>query len=552
MDILSSGALDPIGADARRPVIVAFLVFVGVSLLWVFTLATAEESNPERLYVADRSLSPAFNGLAMAGEQISVVTLLTVSGGIALFGYDGVTFALDGLIMLGVLLLLGQKIRNSGRYTLGGLFSLRASGQGPRIAATGVTLAITIPLLIIQLRAAGEGAALLIGTSTDTAQVICTVLMGCLVACFATVAGLRANSFMHVAKVPIVLVTLSAMTALALRKYDWDPGSLLSAAVKESLAPDAYLRPGFWPYTARLGSLNTFGNHIVFILGTAVMPHLVLRIGASRSGRTARRSMSIATALIGVFVILLISTGFASAAVVGAGGISTADASGQSSAILLSARVLHDGSAGRVALITLMACVVFLTVLTTVTSVTFAAAVSFAHDVFARGERRRTDTEEVRTLRVTAALVCVVSLSLAAAIHRYPSEFLVAFAISVAASCVFPALIYSFFWRRFNRRGLLWSVYGGLLLCTLLTAFSPIVSGTEFALWPQASFDWYPFQTPGLVSVPASFALGWLGSVTSPKGSELEFQRMEYEVLTGRRVGAQATEPQRRGHSQPQ
>ncbi|MET9792760.1 hypothetical protein [Streptomyces canus] len=58
MDILGSGVLDPIGSDARRPGILAFLIFIGVSLLWLFTLATAEDDNPERLYVADRALSP--------------------------------------------------------------------------------------------------------------------------------------------------------------------------------------------------------------------------------------------------------------------------------------------------------------------------------------------------------------------------------------------------------------------------------------------------------------------------------------------------------------
>ncbi|MGQ4387645.1 sodium:solute symporter family transporter [Streptomyces sp. SAS_270] len=534
LDILSSGAFDPIGSDARRPVIIAFLAFIGVSLLWLFTLATAEEENPEGLYVADRSLSPLFNGFAMAGEQISVVTLLAVSGGIALFGYDGFTYALDSLIMLGVLLLLAQKIRNSGRYTLGDLFSLRASGSGPRIAATAVTLAITIPILVIQLRAAGVSAALLIGIPTDGAQVVCTILMGCLVACLAAVAGLRGNSFMHVAKVPLTLMALGVITLLALRKFDWNPGSLFSAAVNKSLAPDDYLRPGFWPYTASLGSLNTFGNHIVFILGTAVMPHLLLRIGASRSGRTARRSMSIATGLHGVFVLLLITTGFASAAVVGAAGIGAVDDAGQSSPIQLAADVLRDGSTGRVVLITVIACAVFLTVLTTVTSVTFAAAVSLAHDVFAGGRRGRTDAAEVRALRVAAVIVCVVGLSLAAAIHRYPTEFLVAFSISVAASCIFPALIYSFFWYRFNDRGLLWSVYGGLLLCAALTLFSPIVSGTEFALWPESSFNWYPFQTPGLVSVPAAFVLGWLGSITSPREPELDFRHVQYKILTGK------------------
>ncbi|MFD0440949.1 sodium:solute symporter family transporter [Streptomyces chartreusis] len=545
MDILSSGALAPISADARRPVIVAFLVFIGVSLLWLFTLATAEEETPEKLYVADRSLTPLFNGFALAGEQISVVTLLAVSGGVALFGYDGFAYALDGLIMLGVLLLLAQKIRNSGRYTLGELFSLRASGPGPRIAGTVVTLAITIPLLVIQLRAAGVSTALLIGFSSDGAQVLCTVLMGCLVACFAAVAGLRGNGFMHVAKVPLTLAALAVLALLALKKFDWDPGSLLSASAANSMAPDAYLKPGLWPYTASLGAFNTFGNHIVFILGTAVMPHLILRVGASRSGRAARRSMTIATGLVGIFIPLLIATGFAAAAVVGAAGIVSVDDAGQSSSILLASEVLGDGSTGRVVLISLMACVVFLTVLTTVTSVTFAAAVAFTRDVFTSRRRNHTDVEEMRALRVAAIVVCMVGLSLAAAVHRYPTEFLVTFSISVAASCVFPALIYSFYWHRFNRRGLLWSVYGGLLLCTVLTLFSPIVSGTEFALWPKASFDWYPYETPGLVSVPAAFVLGWLGSVTSPKSSKHDFRLLQHRFLTGRAAGSHAAESQR-------
>ncbi|MFD4510262.1 transporter [Streptomyces sp. NPDC058457] len=546
MDILSSGIIDPIGSGARRPVIFAFLIFIGLCLLWLFTLATAEEDTPERLYIADRSLSPVFNGFAMAGEQISVVTLLTVPGTIALFGYDGFTFALDSLIALGVLLLLGQKIRNSGGYTLGDIFSLRAPDRAPRVAATAVTLAITIPILMIQLRAAGVSAALLIGTPTDGAEVLCTVLMGCLVACFAAVAGLKGNSFMHVAKVPVTIGTLAAVTLLALRKFHWDPGALLSAAVRKSSAPSGYLRPGGWPYTASLGSLNTFCDHIVVILGTAVMPHLILRVGASRSGRSARRSMSIATGLVGVFILLLITTGFASVAVVGATNLTAVDPGGQASPILLASEVLGDGSTGRVVLITVMACVVFLAVLTTVTSVTFAAAVSFAHDVFARGRRRRTDTEEVRALRVAAVVLCAVCLSLAAAIHRYPTEFLIAFSISVAASCVFPVLIYSLFWRRFNRRGLLWSVYGGLLLCTALTAFSPIVSGTPFALWPEASFDWYPYQTPGLVSVPAAFVLGWLGSITAPAAPEVGFQRMQYRILTGREAEPETAADARR------
>ncbi|MFI8825040.1 transporter [Streptomyces sp. NPDC053431] len=518
--LFGPGGVDPLGAAARGPVIVAFLVFIGVALLWVFTLAT-QENRPERLYVADRSLSPVLNGFAMAGEQISVVTLFATTGAVALFGYDGIASAVDSVIALGVLLLLARRIRDSGRFTLGDLFALRAPGPGPRLAAAVVTLVITVPLLIVQLRAAGISVALLIGLSSDQAQIGCTLLMGCLVACFAAVADLRGTTFVHVVKVVVTLAVLAAVTVPALGKFSWDPGDLLSAAVGKSMSPQGYLDHGLWAHTAGLGPLNTLSDHIVVILGTALMPHLILRVGASRSGASARRSMSIATGLVGAFFLLLIATGFSAAAVVGSRDIGAVDPNGQAAPILLASEVLGRGSGLRVTLVTVMACVAFLAVLTAVTSVTFAAAVSFAHDVFARFRRGARegdegDEGEVRALRTAVVVLCAVSLTLSAVVHRYPVEFLVTFSMSVVASCVFPVLVQSFFWPAFNRRGLLWTVYGGLALCVLLTLFSPIVSGTEYALWPHARFDWYPFHTPGLVSVPAAFLLGRLGSRYRP------------------------------------
>ncbi|MFI8510121.1 hypothetical protein ACIGHB_03230 [Streptomyces sp. NPDC085460] len=143
------------------------------------------------------------------------------------------------------------------------------------------------------------------------------------------------------------------------------------------------------------------------ILGTAVVPHLLLRISTSLTGRSARRSMSIAAGLNGAFFLLLTTTGFAAAAVVGSKNIEAVDANGQSSPILLAAGLLSDNSAAKVTLITIMACVAFLAALTTVTSVTFAAAVSIAHDVFARGKRRHTDIGEVRALRLAVVLLCM-------------------------------------------------------------------------------------------------------------------------------------------------
>ncbi|MFC6064027.1 sodium:solute symporter family transporter [Streptomyces ochraceiscleroticus] len=528
--LLSSGVHDPIGSAARGPVVVAFLVFIGLALLWVVTLATHDD-HPEGLYVADRSLSPVFNGFAMAGEQISVLTLFATSGAIALFGYDGYASAVDSVLALGLLLLLAQKVRNSGRYTLGGLFSLRASGPAPCIAAAVVTLAITLPMLVIQLRAGGIIAAMLIGLSTDAAQVLCTVLLGGLVVCFAVVADLKGTSRMHVVKVGITLVTLAVFVVLSLNKFSWDAGSLLSAAVDKSVAPDDYLSPGLWAHISSLVPLNMISDHIVVILGTAVMPHLILRVGASRTGRSARRSMSIAVGLTGAYFLLLIATGFAAAAVVGGRDIGRVDDNGQASPVLLASDVLGNGSAMRVALITAVACAAFLVILTTVTSVMFAAAVTLAHDVFARADGPRATRRHVRALRLAIVVLGAMGLTLSAAAHRYSVEFLAIFSMSVAATCVAPVLVYSFFWPGFNRRGLLWSVYGGLLLCTVLTMFSPTVSGSAYALMPEADFHWYPFRAPGLLSVPAAFLLGWLGSRNPVRGPVRAERPVEQGVI---------------------
>lgn len=509
--LLSVSSPDLIGPAARGAVISAFLVFIGLCLLWVFTLAT-QDDDPERLYVAGRSLPPVLNGVAMAGEQITVVILVSMPGAIALFGYDGVSTAVDSALALGVFLLLAPRIRASRRYTLGELFSLRAEGPGTRIAGAVVTLCIAVPLLMVQLRAGGITAALLIGMPTETAQVVCTVLMGCLITCFAGVADLRGTSFVQVAKVPVALATLTAVILVALRLFDWSPASLLSAAVDKSMSPDEYLSPGLWAHATDSGPLGTLSDHIVVILGAAMMPHLILRVSAGRDVPAVRRSLTIAVGLSGLFFLLLITTGFAATAVVGSGQIGAVDALGQGAPILLASEVLPHLSTGRVVLITLVACVAFLAVLTAVASVTFAAAVSVARDLFARKDRSRSGITELAVLRLSVVALCAVSLILTTAAHRYPIAFLLAFSMSVAATCVFPALVYSFVWTGFNRRGLLWLVYGGLSLCILLTLFSPSVSGTIYALLPQEDFDLFPLGTPGLVSVPAAFLLGWLGS----------------------------------------
>jgi cation/acetate symporter len=121
--------------------------------------------------------------------------------------------------------------------------------------------------------------------------------------------------------------------------------------------------------------------------------------------------------------------------------------------------------------------------------------------------------------------------------------FLVALAFAIAASANLPTILYSLFWKRFNTRGALWSIYGGLISTITLIIFSPVVSGKiDPATKKSASlitdtgvdFHWFPLENPGIVSIPLAFLLGYLGTITSREQPDPErFAEMEVRSLTG-------------------
>jgi cation/acetate symporter len=111
--------------------------------------------------------------------------------------------------------------------------------------------------------------------------------------------------------------------------------------------------------------------------------------------------------------------------------------------------------------------------------------------------------------------------------------FLVALAFAVAASANLPAIIYSLFWRKFNTSGALWSIYGGLVVSVALVFFSPVVSGTETAMFPHHDWHWFPLSNPGIISIPVGFLFGWIGAKLSKEDDTAKYAELEVRSLTG-------------------
>ena len=171
-----------------------------------------------------------------------------------------------------------------------------------------------------------------------------------------------------------------------------------------------------------------------------------------------------------------------------------------------------------------------------VAGLTLTAATSFAHDVYATVIKRgKAEVEtEIKVARITAVAVGVLSIAGGVLAIDQNAAFMVSLALALSASSNLPTLLYTLFWKRFNTRGTLWSIYTGLVSCLLLILFSPVVSGDPTAMFPDVDFALFPLKNPGIVSIPLSFLAGFVGTFLGER-EESPHKQVEMEVrsLTG-------------------
>jgi SSS family solute:Na+ symporter/cation/acetate symporter len=515
------GSLD-LDADTRSWVLVGFLTFI-VPMLLICVLNGPERDRVNDFYTAGRRLRPVRGAIVLSGVYLSAATVLGTTGTVAVFGFDGLFVALCTVLSLGVLLLLSGPLRERGSYTLGDTFALRAPGPAVRIAAAVVTLSACIPYLIVQLSGAGRTTAMLLGLSGPGAEQTVIVMIGTLVVCATAFGGMRGMIALQMIKTVFLLAMALAVAAVLLHRFHWSADSLIGAAAQGSGRPEGYLRPGlrFAAGGPVESTLDFIGLMITVVLGVACLPHVATQLNTAPDPAAARRTVRHTIGIVGAVCLVTTVMGFGAAAMIGAPKILAADSGATSSLLMLTGELAGGSSAktGEAWLVVLVACAVFLTTLAVVASVTLAAAGAVAHDLVTNVVRRGRTTEgrEVAAARIASALVGVLSICCAVWVQGWNMGFLSTLSLAVAASCLLPALVYALFWSGFTRRGLLWTLYGGLGSAIGLQVCSPVFSGNPMALVPEWHIDWFPLQTVALVSLPVAFLLGWLGSVTGQR-----------------------------------
>ncbi|KPI21050.1 Na+/solute symporter [Actinobacteria bacterium OK006] len=509
--------------------LVAFTAVATIILL-LCVMTGPDGDDLDEFYTGYGSLSPMRNGLAIAGDYISAATVLSTGGVIALDGYDGVVLALSiALSLMLLMFLLAEPLRNAGRFTMGDVLARRMPGRKVRIAACGATIAALLPMMLIQLAGTGDLLAFILGFSSDSLKTGCIVGIGALMITYAVIGGMKGTALIQVLKIVMLFGSGAVVAALILRQFDWDLGKLFSAAAAHSGVGPAFLHSGLQFAGGPSPRLDMISSELTVILGGACLPHVTMRMYTATSARQVRRSMSWAVSCVALFMLICTVVSIGATALIGRTTIAGADPTGRTAYLLGSRAALGTSvSTSETFLFTMVTTALFLTLLASVASMILACANTLAHDLLAH--RDTTPRREMTIARVSALAVGAPTILLATLVQHHNLQPLALLSASIGASALAPALVYSLFWRRYTRTGLLWTLIGGTLATLVLMTGTNLVSGSPFSAFPHSDFNWFPFTTTGLVSIPLGFAFGWTGTKISGR-QKAEEQRQQYEAV---------------------
>ncbi|WP_311259664.1 cation acetate symporter [Microbacterium sp. WCS2018Hpa-9] len=530
-------ATQPVTAESNPVLNISiFLAFVAVTLFIVIR-ASKNNKTAADYYAAGRSFTGPQNGFAIAGDYLSAASFLGICGAIAINGYDGFLYSIGFLVAwLVALLLVAELMRNTGKFTMADVLSFRLKQRPVRMAAAITTLAVCFFYLLAQMAGAGGLVSLLLGIEGRIGQSIVIAVVGLLMIVYVLIGGMKGTTWVQIVKAFLLIGGAIAMTIWVLAINGFSLNTLLEAAVANSDKGDAILGPGL-QYGANPWDFVSLG--MALVLGTAGLPHVLMRFYTVPTAKEARRSVVWAIWLIGGFYLLTLVLGYGAGALVGADVIAAAPGGPNSAAPLLALYL------GGPVLLGFISAVAFATILAVVAGLTITAAASFAHDIYANViQKGRKDSAgnpvepdpdgEVRVARRTVVVIGILAIVGGIGAQGQNIAFLVALAFAVAASANLPTILYSLFWRRFNTRGAVWSMYGGLAAAIILIVLSPVFSGSPTSMIPGIDIVLWPMNNPGIVSIPLGFFLGWLGTVTSrTKESPLLAAEMEVRSLTG-------------------
>ncbi|QGY32807.1 solute symporter family protein [Pantoea cypripedii] len=463
------------------------LFLASLSITWI---ASRKNSSAGDFYTAGGQIGPLQNGLAIAGDYLSAAAFLGVSGLIALYGFDGVNYLIGFFVaFIPVLLLVAEPCRNLGRYTLGDVLAWRNGFRATKFVAAVSSVIVALFYMVPQI----VGGAVIVRALIGIPYEVSVIAVGMLMLIYVAFGGMRATTAVQVTKAVLLISCCFILVVLS-----WLPFGFNGLAFLNTLTADHRLQqyvmslvtdPSFSPQEAGQRFLEAglylkkpleqVSLGLALLLGTAAMPHVLMRFFAVRNSTDARKSVLWSMLFIGVCHLFIIVIGFACAHYLGADAVKAADKGGNLAAPLL-AQYLGGGAesfAGNF-LLALVAAISFATIVAVVAGLTLAAASAMAHDVYVGAMKNgvATERQQVAAAKIATLLMAVVAVIAGIEAKGQNVAHLVGLGYAVAASANLPALVMSLYWRRCNTAGVIAGIVGGTVLAIVMVMVSPSMS----------------------------------------------------------------------------
>ena len=523
---LSSLALfaDDSKSGVNMEAMIMFFAFI-IGTMGITKWAASKTKSASDFYTAGGGITGFQNGLAIAGDYMSAASFLGISGMIFLHGFDGMIYAIGFLVGWPIILfLMAEKLRNLGKFNFTDIAAYRLDEQKIRILAAFGSLTVVTFYLIAQMVGAGK----LIELLFHIPYAWSVVIVGALMIIYVTFGGMLATTWVQIIKAVLLLSGVTFIAIMVLSHYGFSFGTLAAQAVSMHPKGEMILRPG--PFVSDPVSAISLG--LALMLGTAGLPHILMRFFTVGNAKEARKSVVWATAFIGYFYLIIGIVGLGavvfllspeSAAFFKDGVIDMKNIIGGNNmaAVHLSAAIGGDIFLGFIAAVS------FATILAVVAGLTLAASNSIAHDLYAIVIRKgqATDAEEMKVSKRTVIVIGIVAVLLGFAFENQNIAFMVGLAFAVAASANFPILILSIYWSKLTTRGAFIGGFIGLLTAVILVVLSKTVWVTIFGFETAI----FPYTQPALFSILAAFIGIWFFSITD-KSARAEEDKAGFEA----------------------
>ncbi|QNF34885.1 cation/acetate symporter ActP [Adhaeribacter swui] len=491
--------------------IIMFFLFVAITLYITYWAAKKTKTGSE-FYAAGRNISGFQNGLALAGDYMSAASFLGIAGMVATKGYDGLIYSIGFLVGWPLIMfLIAEPLRNLGKYTFADVVAYRLQQRPIRIVSSVGSLLTIAFYLIAQMVGAGG----LIKTLFGLQYEIAVVVVGVVMTAYVLFGGMLATTWVQIIKAVLLLSGATVLVILSLSYFNYSPGALFQA-VSEKYG-DAMLAPGGFI----TNPFDALSLGLALMLGTAGLPHILMRFYTVPDAKAARKSVFVATGFIGYFYILTFFIGFSAMVLVGKPIIEGIDKGGNMAALLLAEQT------GGTAFLGFIAAVAFATILAVVAGLTLSGASSISHDLYVHVFKKGVSNEqgEMKVARRATLALGILSIVLGLVFKGQNVAFMVGLAFSIAASANFPALLMSIIWKKFTTQGAVWSIATGASLSLVLIVLSPTI-WVDILHNPEAIF---PLKNPALVSMSGAFLVGIVISLLNPETEAA--QKFESEKL---------------------